>query len=119
LREINRIRKLEDLEVFRDARGIVRRVYDLVVTTKTAHRYPLRDQLLRASLSVVSNIAEGFERDGDREFLQFLSQAKGSCGELRAQLRVAEDLAFVSEQVVQPLIEDAMRLSRRLARLMD
>jgi len=63
-----------------------------------ARDFSLRDQLRRAAVSIVSNIAEGFERGGTDEFRQFLSQAKGSAGEIRAQLYVALDAGLVSEE---------------------
>jgi four helix bundle protein len=111
--------RLEDLEVSQDARTLVRHVYGLITKTSFGGCYPLRDQLLKAAISSVSNIAEGFERDGDREFAQFLSQARGSCGEIRARLYLAADLGLADIEVIEDLIGEAVRVSRRIARLIS
>ena len=71
----------------------------------------MRDQIRRASISIVSNVAKGFERDGDKEFLQFLSIAKGSCGEVRAQLYLALDQAYISKTQFEELRGRALELS--------
>lgn len=72
-------------------------VYTMSSQGDFARDFALRDQIRRAIVSIMSNIAEGFERGGDREFIQFLSIAKGSCGEARAQLYVALDQNYISE----------------------
>jgi len=77
----------------------------------------LRDQIRRASISIVSNIAEGFERDGDKELLQFLSIAKDSCGEVRAQLYLALDRAYISNTHFEELRLKASELSRVISGL--
>jgi four helix bundle protein len=78
----------------------------------------LKDQIRRASVSVLSNIAEGFERGGDKEFLQFLALAKGSCGEVRAQLYVALDQGYVSADVFERLSKKATEVSQLISGLM-
>ncbi|MDO8137782.1 MAG: four helix bundle protein [Candidatus Brocadiales bacterium] len=77
----------EDLVVWQKARELVKRVYELTKGKEFARDFSLVDQLRRASVSVLSNIAEGFERGSNVEFIQFLYVAKGSCGEVRAQNR--------------------------------
>jgi four helix bundle protein len=69
--------------------------------------FGLRDQIRRASVSIMSNIAEGFERDGNKEFIQFLSTAKGSSGELRSQLYVALDAGFLDQSGFNSLYTQA------------
>lgn len=69
------IRKFEDLEAWRLARALANRIYDVSSKSQFNRDYALRDQIRRAAVSIASNIAEGFERDGDKEFLQFLSVA--------------------------------------------
>src|SRR5436190_22553374 len=113
-----RINSFEDLEVWKKARALVREVYKSTATGPFAKNFGLRDQLRRAAISVVSNIAEGFERGGDKEFLQFLSLAKGSCGEVRAQLYVALDQAYINDAQFQELSEKAVEVSRLTAGVM-
>jgi four helix bundle protein len=72
----------------------------------------------RAAISILSNIAEGFERGGDKEFLQFLAVAKGSCGEVRAQLYVAFDQRYLSETEFATLQQTATDVSQLLSGLM-
>jgi four helix bundle protein len=79
------------------ARDVALGVYRITNEGPIARDFALRDQMRRAAISVISNIAEGFERRGDNELRNFLSIAKGSLGELRAQLLVAQDLGLVSE----------------------
>ena len=85
------VKKFEDLEIWQKARGVIREIYSISSVGEFSKDYGLKDQIRRSSVSIISNISEGFERDGNKEFLQFLSLAKGSCGELRAQLYVALD----------------------------
>ena len=74
----------EDLEVWQKGRKLVNRMYDLVREEPFCRDYALRDQILKAAISVPSNVAEGFERQSDQEFIRFLYIAKGSAGEVRA-----------------------------------
>jgi four helix bundle protein len=105
-------RCLEDLEIFNDGRQLVQLVYRLTATPELRADFVLRDQLRKSAISVLSNIAEGFERDGNREFHQFLAHAKGSAGELRAQLLIASDLGHLSPSDLNAVTEAALRLSR-------
>jgi len=76
-----KIEKFEDLEVWKMAFECANLVYDITSIGKFSQDYGLRDQIRRAAVSIFSNIAEGFERDGNKEFAYFLTIAKGSCGE--------------------------------------
>ena len=80
--------------------------------------FGLRDQIRRATSSVMSNIAEGYERDGNREFVQFLSQAKGSCGEIRSQLYMALDQNYLTPAEFEVLKGMASEVSRMISGLM-
>lgn len=111
------IQKFEDIDAWRLARVLVNRVYDVTSQSAFSRDYALRDQIRRASISIVSNIAEGFERDGDKEFVQFLFVAKGSCGEVRAQLYLAYDRQYLSEEEFAELTQKALQLSRVIAGL--
>ena len=77
-----------------------------------AKDFGLRDQIRRAAVSILSNIAEGFERGGDKEFLRFLAIAKGSAGELRAQLYVALDQQYLSQNQFESLSQEAIEISQ-------
>jgi four helix bundle protein len=78
----------------------------------------LKDQIRRAAVSILSNIAEGFERGGDKEFSQFLAVAKGSCGEVRAQLYVALDQGYFSQEVFDRLARSATEVGELLSGFM-
>lgn len=80
------IKNFEDLEIWQLARIPAREIYILGRAQKLSKDYGLKDQMQRAAVSIMSNIAEGFERAGNQEFVQFLYIAKASCGELRSQL---------------------------------
>lgn len=83
---MTRIKRFEDLEVWRLALESADLIYELTSKGEFARDFALRNQVRDAGISIFSNIAEGFERDGNREFANFLSISKGSCGEARAQL---------------------------------
>jgi four helix bundle protein len=90
------IQRFEDIEAWKLARQATRQIYALSSTGEFCRDYPLRDQIRRSSISTMSNIAEGFEREGNREFVNFLSIAKGSCAESRSQLYVALDQNYIT-----------------------
>jgi four helix bundle protein len=113
------VKHFEELEVWQKARAMAREIYACGSNREFARDFGLRDQIRRAAVSVVSNIAEGFERGGDREFRQFLAQAKGSCGEVRAQLYIALDQGYLSQEQFSCLRELALQISRMLAGLMS
>lgn len=91
-----KIERFEDVEAWKLARESTRLVYQISSVGNFARDFPLRDQIRKSSVSIMSNIAEGFERDGDKEFINFLSIAKGSCGEARSQLYVALDQNYIT-----------------------
>lgn len=93
-----KINKFEDLEIWQKAREICQYVEVLIQTTSLKTNYSLKDQIDRSSGSVMDNIAEGFERNGNREFIQFLSIAKGSVGEVKSQSYRAFDKKLISEE---------------------
>ena len=93
-------------------------VYALTSDGAFARDFVLRDQIRRAAVSVMANIAEGFARGGDKEFGQFFAMAKGSCGELRSHLHVARDQRSLSEGKYGEMHEMAAAVSRMIAGLM-
>ncbi|NNJ25770.1 hypothetical protein LzC2_18440 [Planctomycetes bacterium LzC2] len=96
---------------------MAREVYRLARETPLGRDFKLRDQMCDAAVSVMSNIAEGFERDGDREFPHFLSIAKASCGEVRSQNYVALDIGHFSDEEFAALRSRCERISRMIAAL--
>jgi four helix bundle protein len=113
------ISRFEEIEAWKAARVLTNQVYDLSNLGTFAKDYGLRDQMRRASVSILSNIAEGFERGGNKEFLHFLSIAKGSVGELRAQLYIALDRQYFSSSQFDQLHGQAVRISRMISGLMN
>lgn len=115
-----KIERFEDIESWKRARVLTRRVYAITNTGEFARDFGLRDQIRRACVSIMSNIAEGFERGGgDKEFARFLSIAKGSSGEVRAQLYVALDVGYLSQPEFDELTQLALETSRLLSGFMQ
>lgn len=108
----------EEIEVWQKARQLTKRVYQVSSKGPFARDFGLRDQMSRACVSIMSNIAEGYERGGTKEFLQLLSVAKGSAGEVRSQLYVALDQDYLTGRVFEELTNHAREISRMLAGLM-
>ena len=107
--------QFEDLHVWQDARALVNNIY-LASKQRDFYRdLSLREQIRRAAVSAMSNIAEGFERGTRKEFIQFLSIAKGSVGEARSQLYIALDQEYLNQTRFNELKELAVTLSRRIA----
>ncbi len=113
-----KIENFEDIEAWQKARELTKQIYALSNDGQFARDFGLRDQIRRASVSIMSNIAEGFERGGDKEFFQFVSLAKGSSGEVRAQLYVALDAGYIDQQTFSRLSDMATQINRMLAGLM-
>lgn len=103
----------ENLEVWQDAIELAARVYDFF---RSSEDLGFRNQIQRAAASVSNNIAEGYERDTNAEFIRFLIIAKGSCGEVRSQAHLARRIGLLTEEQSGILVEEARRLSRRIAR---
>ena len=112
---MTRIERFEDIEAWRDARILVKQIYETTNDGPFARDFGLRDQIRRAAVSTMSNIAEGFERSSNREFVRFLYMAKGSAGEVRSQLYTASDLGYLGEQQADELIRFVETVSRRIA----
>ena len=109
----------EDIEAWQLSRQITRSIYEITGQGVFARDFGLKDQIRKASVSIMSNIAEGFERNGTKEFIQFLATAKGSAGEVRAQLYVALDLGYVEQSVFEDLSGSIIKVSRMLSGLMS
>ena len=97
--------KFEEIDSWRKARELTRLIYQLTNTGTFSRDFGLKDQIRRASVSAMSNIAEGFERSATNEFRHFFSIAKGSVGEVRSQLYVALDVGYLAEVQFQKLYD--------------
>ena len=111
------VRQFEDLLAWKKARELTKAVYQVTSIGAFARDLGLRNQIQHASVSVISNITEGFERGGNNEFRQFLSQAKGSAGEVRAQLYVALDVGLIELTSFNELYDLATEVSRLIGGL--
>jgi four helix bundle protein len=112
------IKNFEDLEIWKSARGLAKEIYRLTSDQKLKD-FRFRDQIRSAAVSIMSNIAEGYERSGNQEFVQFLYIAKGSCGEVRSQLYVAADQAYIAQKNCDELTQVFKRLSIMINNLID
>jgi len=112
-------KKFEDIEAWKKSRELTRRVYRISNKAGFAKDFGLRDQIRRASVSVMSNIAEGFDRSGTGEFIQFLATAKGSAAEVRCQLYVAIDQGYVDKATFDELSVLAAETGRMVGGLMS
>ena len=109
------IKRFEEIEAWQLARELTKTIYAMVQSPDFVRDFKLRDQLRSASVSIMANIAEGFERDGNREFVQFLSQAKGSAGEVRSHLYVALDAHYIDQQTFDTLSTLTIRIGSALS----
>jgi four helix bundle protein len=112
-----KVQEFEDLNVYQRARELTNRIYELTRDGTFARDFGLVDQIRRASVSIMSNIAEGFERGTNAEFVQFLYFAKGSSGEVRAQLSIAFDQKYISTDDYEDLTDRCRRISGMLSNL--
>ncbi len=117
LRKLGRAQAFEDLRIFQEAREIMKMIHGLTRSGPIERDYVLRDQLRRSALSIMSNIAEGFERGTDADFIRFLFMAKGSCGELRAQAIAGLDQNYWSQEKYAVLTDSCRNLSGGISRL--
>ena len=113
------IKRFEDLEIWQEARRLSKEVIGVVKATDLKADFKLRDQIKGSSGSVMDNIAEGFERDGNIEFRQFLSIAKASAGESRSQLYRLFDNEYITKDELQKLTSDYETLSRKIANFIN
>lgn len=109
------IERFEDLEVWKEARELCKIVYSLTNKSPFSKDFDLVRQIRRSSGSIMDNIAEGYERDGKKEFIQYLSISKGSVGEVRSQSYRALDQKYISEEEFKELYNKASSISKMLS----
>jgi four helix bundle protein len=113
------IKKFEDLECWQLARELDKGIFPITKKGALSRDFKMRDQILASCGSIMDNIAEGFDRDGNKEFLQFLSMAKGSAGELRSQLYRAQDRDYISKAEFEDLHRKTEIVARKIFGLMS
>ena len=109
-------KKFEELDIFQKARDLCKEVYVITKEDPFSKDSRFVQQIRAAAGSIMDNIAEGFERDGNKEFVNFLYIAKGSCGEVRSQIIRATDVGFVDKDVATRLYNDCVSLSKAISK---
>ena len=110
----NKIKKFEDLQVWKEGMQLAAKTYKSLVNCRD---FGLRDQMQRAVVSIPSNIAEGYERNSNKEFIQYLFISKGSCAELRTQIYLATKIGILNESLGSELLELTKKISAMLMKL--
>ena len=110
-----KIEQFEEIEAWKEARKLVNRVYGICSVNGFKKDYGLVDQIRRAAISIMANIAEGFARKGNKEFIQFLFIAKSSAAELQSHLYVALDQAYINKSQFDELYQNADKIQRQLS----
>ena len=105
----------EKTEVWNVSRQLMKEVFHVTKSEQMKGEFFLQNQMKKSALSILSNIAEGFERDGNKELIQYLSYAKGSAGELRSQLLAGYDTGLLTQDDFQPLHDKVISISRQLS----
>ena len=105
------VRDFEELAIFQKARELSKKIYSVTQRGEFKNDYRFVQQIHAAAGSIMDNIAEGFERTGNKEFLNFLYIAKGSCGEVRSQLIRANDVRYLTPEEYNELYTECRKLS--------
>ena len=109
--------RFEEIEAWKKSMKLISMLYQISNNPPFSKDYALVNQIRRSAISIASNIAEGFERDGNKEFINFLYIAKGSCGELRCQLYIALDLTYLEKARFEELFNLATEISKAIGKL--
>jgi four helix bundle protein len=112
------ITRFEEIEAWQTARELTKLIYALTGQGEFVHDFGLRDQIRRAAVSIMSNIAEGFESQTHPQFIRYLGTAKASAGEVRSQLYVSQDLSYINQEQFSNAFRLAEKASRQLSRFM-
>ena len=113
-KESEKISRFEDLEVWKEGMDLAAGIYRVL---KDCRDYSLRDQMQRAAVSIPSNIAEGYERNTNKDYIHFLYISKGSCSELRTQLYLAKEIEILDKEIFDELLELTRKISAMLYKL--
>ena len=112
-----KVERFEDLEIWQESRKLAKRVFEITSVEPFHSDFKFRDQIKASSGSVMDNIAEGFEREGNKEFVQFLFISKGSCGEVRSQSYRAFDYKYIDQTILEELVLKTEQLSKKISSL--
>lgn len=112
-----RVERFEDLDAWQIARGLARDVYALTQVREFGRDFALARQMQRAAVSIMANIAEGFDREGPTEFHRFVGIARGSCSELQSHLYLANDVGYIGREEFDRIAAEVRRLSKVLRAL--
>ena len=112
---MGKIERFEDIEAWQEGCQLVERIYEITTNDAFARDLNLKDQIRRAAISIPSNIAEGYERGSKKELIHFLYIAKGSAGELRTQIHIAEKLRYLSRTECEEISQHVQYISRLIA----
>ena len=110
-----KVASFEDLKVWQDSREFVNSIYKLTSSEKFKKDYGLKDQIQRAAISIMNNIAEGFERNNNKEFIKFLGYSKGSAGEIRSMLYITLDLNYISKESFKKNFSSAINIITQIS----
>jgi len=113
------VKQFEDLDIWKHSRELCKDIFRITNYEKMNKDFKFRNQIRASSGSVMDNIAEGFERNGNKEFIQFLFIAKGSCGEARSQLYRALDSNYIDNEEFEIIYNKTFRLSRSISSLIQ
>lgn len=114
-----KIEKIEDIISWQKGIELCNEIYEVTEKQFFSKDYGLKDQIRRCSVSIPSNIAEGFERESNRQFVYFLIIAKGSAGELKTQLYIAKKRNYISDEEFQKLLNDVSNLSKQIGKFIS
>lgn len=113
------ITKFEDIQAWQDARMLAHKIYELTLKTPFCKDFSLIDQIRRSSGSIMDNIAEGFERDGNKEFIHFITIAKGSLGEVKSETYRAFNRNYITEIDNQNILDKATSIGKQFGGLLN
>lgn len=114
---MSKVERFENLRIWQMAHDLTIAIYYLTKNGEFSRSWGLRDQIQRASVSVMSNIAEGFERYSTQEFKHFLSISRGSCAEVRSQIQLAKSLGYITDAECTIIYQKCIALSRAIGAL--
>lgn len=109
------INRFEDLDIWQKAREYDKKIFAITLYDLFSKDFRFKDQIRASSGSIMDNVAEGFERDGNKEFILFLSYSKGSAGEVRSQLYRAFDRGYISQEECEILVNEVLELSKSIS----